>query len=178
MLIILDRDGVINFESKDYIKSPQEWKAIPGSIKAIAKLTQVGHTLVIATNQSGVGRKLLSLDMLNRIHRKMLSEIKKTGGHIEKIYFCPHRPDEHCDCRKPRTGLFEKIFQDYPVHPRETLMIGDSLRDLQAGAKMGCQLILVKTGNGKSTLKELPHFHYPVRVFDDLMSVAQKFLGE
>lgn len=175
MFVILDRDGVINFESHAYIKTPDEWKDIPGSIDAISQLTKAGHTLVIATNQSGVNRKLFSLDMLNAIHLKMLRKIEAAGGKIEKIYFCPHTPEDNCDCRKPKTGLFKKIFSDYPVKPKEVIVVGDSLRDLQAGHEMGCQLILVRTGNGNKTEKKLKDFNFSVQIFDDLKAVADHF---
>lgn len=178
MLFILDRDGVINFESTEYIKSPDEWRAIPGSIDAIARLTKAGHQIVIATNQAGVGRKIFSLKALEKIHEKMLGEIEKLGGKIIKIYFCPHHPDDNCDCRKPKTGLFKQIFSDFKVNPADVISIGDSLRDLQAASTIGCQLVLVKTGNGETTLKELSHFNFDVKIFDDLSLAVNYFLSD
>src|SRR3989338_8553572 len=115
MLIILDRDGVINFESADYIKSPEEWIPIPGSVEAIALLSKAKYRIVIATNQAGVNRGLFSLQMLDRIHQKMLTFIENAGGKIEKIYFCPHHPDENCECRKPKTKMFQDIQRDFNV---------------------------------------------------------------
>ncbi|OGT46937.1 MAG: D-glycero-beta-D-manno-heptose-1,7-bisphosphate 7-phosphatase [Gammaproteobacteria bacterium RIFCSPHIGHO2_12_FULL_38_11] len=172
MLFILDRDGVINFESEDYIKSPDEWHAIPGSLKAIAMLTQAGHQIAVATNQSGVGRKLFSDAMLKKIHQKMLNEVEKSGGKINKIYYCPHTPNDYCDCRKPKTGLLKEIFKDFKINPADTILIGDNLRDLEAGANMGCQLILVKTGHGELTAKNLSAFHHDVLIFDNLLQAV------
>ena len=176
MLFILDRDGVINTESKDFIKSEKEWHAIPGSLEAIAKLTKANHQIVIATNQSGVGRKLFSLKALEEIHKKMLNEIEKSGGKINKVYFCPHRPDENCNCRKPKTGMLKQIFKDFKINPIDAIAIGDSLRDLEAGSKMGCRLVLVRTGNGKFTEKNLQGLYPNIEIFDNLLDVASSLI--
>jgi D-glycero-D-manno-heptose 1,7-bisphosphate phosphatase len=169
-LIILDRDGVINQDSPDYIKSPEEWIPIPGSLSAIAQLNQQGFTVVVATNQSGVGRGYFSLETLTQIHAKMQQELAKVGGKIDHIYFCPHRPEDNCDCRKPKTGMFEQIARDYQTDLQGIINIGDALRDLQAGTKMGCKNILVLTGKGKQTLQDNPKFD--VKVFSDLYAYA------
>lgn len=174
MLFILDRDGVINFESKAYVKSPEEWHPIPGSINAIAQLSQRGDTVVIATNQSGVGRGIYDLNTLDAIHAKMQKMVTEAGGVITKIYYCPHSPDDHCDCRKPQPGMLKQIQKEFQIEPADMIVVGDSFRDLQAGKAIGCQLILVKTGNGKKTLRELTS-DWNVLVFDDLQSVVENF---
>lgn len=171
MLIILDRDGVINYDSDEYIKSPEEWRAIPGSIEKIAALSKAGHTIVVATNQSGVGRGYYTLKTLSDIHQKMLRLVNAAGGHIDHIYFCPHHPNDQCDCRKPKPGMIKKILKDYKTNGKESLLIGDSYRDLQAGKTAGCQLALVKTGNGLCTLKEIADFP-GIDIYDDLQSVV------
>lgn len=173
MLYILDRDGVINKESSVYIKSPDEWIPIPGSLEAIALLTKAGNKIVIASNQSGVGRGLLSLQMLEKIHQKMLSAIESFGGKIEKIYFCPHAPDDHCNCRKPKPGMLLQIQQDFQVKASEMMLIGDSLRDYEAAYTVRCPFILVKTGNGEHTIQTVPH----VMAFDDLHAAVKMLLN-
>lgn len=174
-LIILDRDGVINYESHEYIKSPNEWIPIPGSLEAIVKLNQAGYTVVVATNQSGVGRGLYTEATLKAIHEKMQTELKKLGGHIDKIFYCPHIPEDQCNCRKPNTGLFEMIAKEYDTSLKDTLAIGDSLRDIQAAKKMGCQAILVRTGNGESVISQNIDLEN-VSVFPDLLSAISAML--
>ena len=171
MLIILDRDGVINFDSPDYIKTPDEWIPFPGSIDAIAELSQAGHKIVIATNQSGVNRGLFSLDVLQKIHEKMKQVVELRGGKIEKIYFCPHRPDENCDCRKPKPGMLKQIQTDYHIQNNEMIFIGDSQKDYEAARAIDCKFILVRTGNGLTAEMQLKSKN--VRVVDDLMSAAR-----
>lgn len=171
MLFVLDRDGVINQESEDYIKSPDEWIPIPGSIEAMALLSKK-HRLVIATNQSGVNRGLYSLETLQNIHQKMITLVENAGGKIEKIYFCPHRPDERCICRKPMPGMLQHIQRDFQISQNEWMMVGDSLRDLEAATTMKMKFILVRTGNGKKTEKKLTATVIPL-IFDDLWSFAQ-----
>lgn len=171
MLFVLDRDGVINVESTEFIKSPDEWIPIPNSIEAIARLSQADHQVVIATNQSGVNRHLLSLSTLTLIHKKMIDLIEAAGGKIEKIYFCPHLPDENCLCRKPKPGMLHQIQRDFQVPFEEMIVIGDSLRDLQAGEVLGCQLVLVKTGNGNKTLLQLGS-SCSVKIYDDLFAAV------
>lgn len=176
-LIILDRDGVINYDSDEYIKSPDEWIAIPGSLEAIAKLNQAGFTIAVATNQSGIGRRLYSKKTLMLIHEKMQNELKKVGGHIDKIFYCPHTADDHCDCRKPKTGLFEQIAAEYKVSLQNVPVVGDSLRDLQAAKKMGCKAILVRTGNGEALLKQKITLNNVI-VFDDLSTAADAIINK
>ena len=150
-LIILDRDGVINFDSAQFIKSPAEWKPIPGSLEAIARLKQNGYRVVVATNQSGVGRGLFDMDTLNQIHAKMHKAVVLAGGQIDAIFYCPHTADSKCDCRKPKPGMFKRISETLNVDLKGVPTVGDSLRDLQAGAAAGCQPLLVLTGKGEKT---------------------------
>ena len=174
-LIILDRDGVINFDSAQYIKSPAEWKPIPGSIEAIAKLFQAGFRIVVATNQSGVGRGLFEMDTLNTIHEKMHKAVAAAGGRIDAIFFCPHAADDNCGCRKPKPGMYKRISECYNVRLEGVPAIGDALRDLQAAEASGCTPILVLTGKGEKTQAEgnLPE---GTKVFKDLAAVAEWLL--
>ena len=153
-LIILDRDGVINVDSALYIKSPAEWKPLPGSLEAIARLNQAGYKVVVATNQSGIGRGLFDMDTLNAMHEKMHKALAVVGGRIDAIFYCPHTADEGCDCRKPKSGMFERIAKLYNQDLSGVPAIGDSLRDLQAASALGCTPILVKTGKGEKTVAE------------------------
>ncbi len=153
-LVILDRDGVINFDSVQFSKSPEEWKPIPGSLEAIAKLRQNGYRVVVATNQSGLGRELFDMDTLNRIHQKMHKSVTALGGQIDAIFYCPHPADSQCDCRKPKPGMFKRISETMNVDLTNVPCIGDSLRDLQACAVVGCTPMLVMTGKGEKTKAE------------------------
>lgn len=159
MLIVLDRDGVINKDSPHFIKSPDEWIPIPGSLEAIARLKQAGHTVVVATNQSGVGRGLYTLDTLAAIHQKMLAALQAVGASLDGIYYCPHHPDEGCDCRKPKAGMMHQIARDFNPNWPDAMLVGDSLRDLQSAAAVGCPATLVLTGKGQETLAALPSAH-------------------
>lgn len=153
-LVILDRDGVINFDSAQFIKKPDEWKPIPGSLEAIARLTQSGYKVVVATNQSGVGRGLFDMEMLNQIHAKMHKAVVALGGRIDAIFYCPHAADSQCACRKPKPGMFKRISETLNVDLAGVPTIGDSLRDLQACAAAGCQPMLVLTGKGAKTMAD------------------------
>ncbi len=151
-LIILDRDGVINQDSDAYVKSASEWIPIPGSAEAIARLYQAGYKVVVATNQSGLARGYFQLSDLDAMHRKMTSLIEAAGGALAGIFFCPHSPDDQCDCRKPLPGLIRQVETALNVSAEGSIMIGDSLRDLQAGQQAGCTPFLVLTGKGNRTL--------------------------
>ncbi len=151
-LVILDRDGVINQDSANFIKNPAEWVPISGSLDAIALLNQSGFRVAIATNQSGLSRGLLDMATLNNIHNKMHRELAAVGGRVDAIFYCPHAADEHCHCRKPDTGMLEEIAKRFSVDLAGTPAVGDALRDLQAFADAGCLPILVKTGKGEETL--------------------------
>lgn len=147
-LVILDRDGTINEDRDDYVKSADEWQPVPGSLEAIARLNQAGWHVVVATNQSGLGRGLFDMDALNRMHRKMHDGLMAHGGRIDAVFFCPHAPEDACRCRKPLPGLFEEIAERYGVDLHGVPAVGDSLRDLQAATAGGCTPHLVLTGKG------------------------------
>lgn len=151
-LVILDRDGVINQDSANFIKNPNEWIPIAGSLEAIALLNQSGFRVAVATNQSGVSRGLFDMVTLNSIHDKMHRELSQLGGRIDAIFYCPHAADEHCDCRKPKTAMIKEIGKRFSVELKQVPAVGDALRDLQAYADAGCQPILVRTGKGEATL--------------------------
>lgn len=174
-LVILDRDGVINHDSPQYIKSPAEWKPIPGSLEAIARLNQSGFQVVVVTNQSGIGRGIFDMDTLNAIHEKMHKALFAVGGHIDAIFYCPHPADSECVCRKPKPGLFLQIGERFRVNLEGVPAIGDSLRDLQASVAVGCRPMLVLTGKGEKTHEEgnLPE---NVQVFDDLAAAVDALL--
>lgn len=149
--LILDRDGVINEDSKDYIKSADEWKPIPGSLEAIAELNRACYKIVVITNQAGIARGLFDLETLDKIHLKFKQLLAQHGGEIERIYFCPHGPDDACQCRKPKTGMYQNFATDYQLELDNILAVGDSIRDLQAAQKAGAQAVLVRTGNGRQS---------------------------
>lgn len=176
--IILDRDGVINFESKEYIKTPEEWLPISGSLEAIALLTQAGYTIAVATNQSGVGRGFYTEAELAVIHQKLFDSVKALGGKVDKVFYCPHLPEDQCSCRKPGIGLFEQIADYYQLDLRGVIAIGDSLRDIKAALKVGCEPILVLTGNGEQTLLNNRELADEIPVFPDLLTAVQKLLLE
>ena len=150
-LVILDRDGVINYDSDAFIKTPDEWKPIPGSLEAIAHLTQAGYRVVIATNQSGISRGLLDMVTLNAINDKMCKAVNQVGGRIDAMFFCPHANSDKCNCRKPAVGMFKEISDRFGVELHGIPAIGDSLRDLQAAAEVGAIPVLVLSGKGKKT---------------------------
>ena len=174
-LIILDRDGVINEDSDAFIKTPDEWIPLPGSLDAIARLTKAGYTIVVATNQSGLGRGFFDIMTLNAIHQKMQHAVKAAGGQIEAIFFCPHTASDNCDCRKPRQGMFSTISERFDTPLEDVPSVGDSLRDLQAAFLAGCTPILVLSGKGKKTLENggLPP---KTIIFDNLSAVADHLL--
>lgn len=176
-LIILDRDGVINVDSALFIKTPDEWRPIPGSIEAIARLNQNGYRVVVATNQSGVGRGLFDMATLNAINDKMMELTFRQGGRIDAIFFCPCTAEQKCRCRKPDTGMFEDIASRFHVGLNGVPTVGDSLRDLEAGAKVGCAPILVLTGKGKKTQAkgDLPK---GTKVFADLAEAVKHLVAE
>lgn len=175
--IILDRDGVINEDSDEYVKSAEEWIAIPGSLEAIARLKQAGYGVAIATNQSGIGRGLFSFEDFETMCEKMDVMLDQVGGWVDGIFLCPHAPDEGCHCRKPLPGLFEQIQEAFELNSLEGVpVIGDSLRDLQAGQAMGCTPILVKTGKGERTLKKGQGLE-GVAVYDDLAEAVNALLA-
>jgi len=173
-LIILDRDGVINHDSDDFIKSPAEWEPIEGSLEAIARLNHAGYRVVVITNQSGIARGLLDVDTLTRIHSKMRRMLAQVGGKIESIIYCPHGPDDECDCRKPKDGAYTELAKRLRLELTGVPAVGDSLRDLHAAESVGATPILVRTGKGERTLsKGIPE---GVAVYDDLAAVVTSLL--
>lgn len=174
--IFLDRDGVINYDSLEYIKSPDEWEAIPGSLEAIAQLNRAGYRVLIVTNQSGVARGHYNIEMLDSIHEKMQQELAAVGGHVEEIFFCPHHPNDHCNCRKPKPGMLHKIRDKYDVNLKDVFFIGDSFTDMQVAAEAGCKPILVLTGNGQRTLEQHPELSH-IDTFADLTAAVNYILN-
>ncbi len=169
-LVVLDRDGVINLDSDAFIKTPDEWVAIPGSLEAIARLNQAGYRVAVATNQSGIGRGLFDMAALNAMHTKMHRQAAAVGGRIDAVYFCPHTAQDHCDCRKPKPGMLKMIAERFEITPEATPVVGDSLRDLEAGAALGFKTHLVRTGKGEKTfakggLPEGTQVHADLRAF-------------
>jgi len=177
-LVILDRDGVINHDSAAFIKNAGEWRPIPGSLEAIAALTQAGFTLAIASNQSGIARGLFDQDALDAMHAKMLGLVRQAGGHISRIVICPHGPDDACDCRKPKPGMLEQLARHFETSLDGVPVIGDALRDLEAAAAVGARPILVRSGKGRSTEAGLPERFADVPVYDDLAAAAHALIGE
>lgn len=178
-VLVLDRDGVVNADSPNYIKSPDEWHPLPGSIEAIARASQAGYAIAIASNQSGVGRGLFDLDMLSAIHDKMIEAVEDADGRIDLIVFCPHKPDEGCECRKPKSGLLRRIEAELGVSLSEQWMVGDSLKDLAAAREMRMQPVLVRTGNGARVEAELlknENNNSDVLIFDSLAVAVDQLL--
>ena len=175
-LAILDRDGVINHDSDQYIKSPSEWRPIAGSIEAIARLSQSGYRIAVATNQSGIGRGLFDMATLNAINDKMMEMVFRQGGRIDALFFCPHTAVEECNCRKPRTGMLEEIAARFHTELKGVPVVGDSLKDLQAADAVGAQPILVRTGKGTRTQADgsLPR---RTLVFDDLADAVRHLVA-
>lgn len=176
-LIILDRDGVINHDSAGFIKSPDEWVPIPGSLEGIARLHRAGYTIVVASNQSGVGRGLFDLNTLRKIHEKMQQEVARAGGKLDAIFFCPHAPEDGCDCRKPKPGLLLEIAKEFHHDLKNVPAVGDSLRDIESAQAVGAQPALVRTGKGDEVVKsgKLPA---GVAVYDDLAAFVDALLAQ
>ncbi len=176
-LVILDRDGVINYDSPHFIKSPDEWRPIPGSLEAIARLNHAGFWVVVASNQSGVGRGLFDMATLNAINDKMHRTLGQYGGRIDALFYCPHAADSKCACRKPRPGMFQEIARRFNVDLDGVPAVGDALRDLEAAAAAGAQPVLVRTGKGEKTL-EAGNLPDATLVFDDLAQAAEYIMAK
>jgi len=180
-LIILDRDGVINEDSDNFVKSLNEWIPIPGSIDAIARLSKNGYKIAIATNQSGIGRGLVDLKELEKMHQKLCALVEGKGGRIEGVFYCPHTPEDECNCRKPKSGLIDAIENELSLSARGAYIVGDSVRDLEAGLNKHCLPVLVKTGKGQKSLLSLetknPFLFAQTQLFDDLKSFADHLVG-
>ena len=174
-LVILDRDGVINEDSDAYIKSPAEWRPLPGSLEAIARLTQAHYHIVVISNQSGISRGLFDLDTLHQIHARMLQEVSQLGGRIDAIYYCPHAPEDECQCRKPKAGMFRDLATRLKISLDNVPAIGDSLRDLQAARAVNARPILVRSGKGRITEQQGVD---GVEVYDDLAVAVDRLLAE
>ncbi len=172
-LVILDRDGVINFDSPDYIKSADEWHPIPGSLEAIAELSRRGIKVWVATNQAGIARGRLTEAALKEIHSKMLNAVENTGGQINGIEYCPHHPDDHCSCRKPAPGMLVRIADQTGESLAAQYFVGDSLKDIRAAEAAGCKPVLVLTGNGEETHRMRPSLKH---VYPDLASFVANLL--
>ena len=171
-LILLDRDGVINRDSDAFVKSAEEFIPLPGVFKAMAALSQAGAMLAVCTNQSGIGRGLLSEADLAAIHEKLEDGVRAAGGTLHGIRYCPHLPDAGCECRKPKPGMVIQLMNDLAVGPEETTFVGDSLRDLQAGQSAGCRVVLVRTGNGQGAEAEAVNAGCG-EIYDDLPAFAK-----
>ncbi len=176
-LVILDRDGVINYDSDQFIKTPDEWKPIPGSLEAIARLTHSGFRVVVCSNQSGVGRGLLDMATLNAINDKMYKALAPFGGRIDALFYCPHPAEANCACRKPKPGMFGDIAKRFNTSLAGVPSVGDSLRDMQASALVGCAPMLVLTGKGRKTQSAggLPE---GTQVFDDLAGAVRAIIAK
>ena len=177
-LVILDRDGVINHDSPAFIKTPDEWRPIDGSLEAIAALSIAGFDVAVASNQSGVGRKLLDRPTLDAIHEKMLKRVRDAGGDIGQVIYCPHHPDDGCDCRKPKPGMLNALSRRYGVPLTHVPVIGDSVRDIEAAIAAGARPILVRTGNGAEAEAVLGSRGVAVEVFADLREAVDMLLRE
>ena len=176
-LIVLDRDGVINYDSDHFIKSPEEWRPVPGSVEAVARLNHAGYRVVVATNQSGIGRGLFDMGMLNTIHEKMHKALAHAGARVDAIFFCPHTADSKCECRKPKAGMLVEIGKRFNTELTGVPCIGDSLRDLQAAEAAGAQPMLVLTGKGEKTLRD-GIFPKNTVIFPDLAFAVSALLAE
>jgi D-glycero-D-manno-heptose 1,7-bisphosphate phosphatase len=178
-LVILDRDGTINADSDAFVKSPDEWEPLPGALEAIARLNHAGWHVAVASNQSGLGRGLFDLTALNAMHAKMNKLLAAHGGRIDAVFFCPHAPEEACSCRKPLPGLFEQIGERFGVDLRGVPVVGDTPRDLQAGAAVGCEPHLVLTGKGAAWRGRPLSDGFPAgtRVHEDLAAFAEHLVG-
>ena len=176
-VIVLDRDGVINHDSKNFIKSADEFKCLPGSIEALSRLNHMGWKLVIASNQSGIGRGLFNKEDLDAMHAKLHDQLALSGATVAGIFYCPHKPEDGCACRKPKTGLLLEAERSLGLSLVGVPFIGDSLRDLQAARAHGCRPILVRTGNGKLVEPDLASQEWShVAIYDNLSDVAEALL--
>lgn len=176
-LVILDRDGVINYDSDEYIKSPEEWHPVAGSLEAIARLNQADYRVIVVTNQSGVARGLFDLNTLHEIHAKMHRLLAEVGANVEAVFFCPHVNEDECNCRKPRPGMFHQIANRLGISLTNVPAVGDSLRDLQAAIAAGAKPMLVLTGKGRRTLQDLTEFG-DVPVYEDLAAAVDAILSQ
>lgn len=177
-LVVLDRDGVINHDSDAFIKSPEEWRPIDGSLEAIRRLHRAGFTVCVATNQSGIGRELLDEAALAAIHAKMHEAVTAAGGRIDRIVHCPHLPGDGCDCRKPAPGLLRQLARHYRQELAGVPVIGDAARDLEAAERAGARPVLVLTGKGTTTLAAAKASGRMVEHYPDLLAASRQLIAE
>lgn len=177
-MVVIDRDGVINQDSPEFVKSADEWLPLPGSIDAIAALSKAGFRVAVASNQSGLARGLFDERALAGMHEKMHALVSDAGGYIDHIAYCPHGPDDGCDCRKPLPGLLHQIAERFAQDMTGVAVVGDSLRDLEAASAAAARPILVRSGNGEKTAAALPAALADIEIFDDLAAVAAALLSE
>jgi D-glycero-D-manno-heptose 1,7-bisphosphate phosphatase len=175
-LVVLDRDGVINEDSGEFIKSVAEWRPVAGSLEAIAALTRAGFRVAVVTNQSGVGRGLFTEQTLGAIHVRMNEAVREAGGELAGVYYCPHHPDAGCDCRKPKTALLRRLERDLGVSLEAVPFVGDRISDVGAADAVGARAILVRTGTGAATARALGD--RSIEVFDDLAAAARALIAE
>jgi len=176
-LVILDRDGTLNHDSDEYIKSPEEWKALPGALEAVGRLNHAGYHVVLATNQSGLGRGLMDVASLNAIHKQMFKQLAAVGGRIDAIFYCPHTPEDACTCRKPLPGLLDQVAERFGIDIKDVPFVGDSLRDMQAAEAAGCTPHLVLTGKSEAlrgsplppTFPASTQMHTDLQAFVDML---------
>ena len=179
-LVILGRDGILNDFRDDHVKAPEEWTPIPGALEAVARLNHAGWHAVVATNQSGIGRGMIDMASVNAVHAQMLRQLVAVGGRIDAVFFCPHTPEDACDCRKPQPGLMRDIVKRYGIDPKHVPMVADTLRDLQAAQAAGCEPHLVLSGRAAlldaAQIKHLVEQVPPTRVHVDLDAFAEHLL--
>ena len=180
-LVILGRDGILNEFRDDHVKAPEEWYPIPGALEAVSRLNHAGWHAVVATNQSGIGRGMIDMASVNAVHADMLKQLQAVGGRIDAVFFCPHTPEDQCDCRKPLPGLMRDIGKRYGIDLKHVPLVGDTLRDLQAAQAAGCEPHLIRSGRASvlgPELVELMVDQVPgTRVHDDLAAFAEHLLG-
>lgn len=177
LLVLLDRDGTLNEDRPDSVKTPDELVMIPGAAEAVARLTGAGVPVAVVTNQANIGRGVIDAQMLSRIHDKLRREIAGRGGKLDAIIFCPDHPERATERRKPGSGMLREALESFGVDPADALVIGDSLKDLEAGARLGCRRALVRTGKGRATERAgVPPDLEPVAVYDDLAAAVEAIL--
>jgi D-glycero-D-manno-heptose 1,7-bisphosphate phosphatase len=180
-LVILGRDGILNVYREDHVKSPDEWEPIPGALEAVARLNHAGWHTVVATNQAGIGRGMIDMASINAVHVRMMQRLAEVGGRVDAVFFCPHTPEDNCDCRKPKPGLMNQIVQRYGIEPRTVPMVVDTLRDLQAARAAGCEPHLVRTGRAAALtdaqVVEIVQQVPTTEVHDDLSDFADFLLA-
>jgi D-glycero-D-manno-heptose 1,7-bisphosphate phosphatase len=180
-LVILGRDGILNVYREDHVKSPDEWEPIPGALEAVARLNHAGWHTVVATNQAGIGRGMIDMASINAVHQRMMLRLAEVGGRVDAVFFCPHTPEDNCECRKPKPGLMKQIAQRYGIEPRTVPMVVDTLRDLQAAHAAGCEPHLVRTGRAAALtdaqVVEIVQQVPATEVHDDLSDFADFLLA-